>query len=309
MPVTVCSAPSNLDVLTYSIIQQYAAEAQFSAAYCFAPVPEDSAPESIQTLVLLVKSYAPGGRLIDRFYPASNAAYHAAKALTARISREWNIEAIQLSNLRMKPMCRRHPSFGTGMNTLNYLPGIGSRFCLELLGLSAEVMPGPCAAYDQANLPCAACRRCAQVCPGGAITTEGFQRDRCIRNYMMSGKPMPEHLREYIGAETGAKGVIGCDLCQRVCPANANSEKQWTAEDDFTLKELLTCDAQTLERFGALYGKNYVNRNRMIAQALLTAANMGDTAFLKEIETLTGHPSALVAEHARWAREKIEKKR
>ena len=61
--------------------------------------------------------------------------------------------------------------------------------------------------------------------------------------------------------------------------------------------------------FAALYGKNYAIRNRIIAQALLAAGNLGDPAYLEEIKALTQSTSALVAEHARWAKEKIEKNR
>ena len=298
-----------MNALTWKDIDRYAAEAQFSAAYCFAPQPEDDAPENIRTLVLLVRAYAPGGLLVDHFYPASNAAYHAVRAMAERIAQENGVEAIPLSNLKLKPMCRRHPAFGTGINTLNYLPGIGSRFCMELLGLSAEVAPEPAIPYEKEQLPCADCGRCRRACPSGAITDNGFVKERCIRFYMLSGKPMPERLRKYIGAQDGARAIVGCDICQRVCPANAETEEQRTLNDDFTLRETLACEAQTMAGFAALYGKNYAIRNRIIAQALLAAGNLGDPAYLEEITALTQSSSALVAEHARWAKEKIEKKR
>lgn len=308
-PATACLAPSKLKRLTYSDISRYAAEAQFSAAYCFAPMPGDGAPEHIRTLVLLVRTYTPGGLLVDRFYPASNAAFHAARAMAERIAEENGIEALPLSNLKLKPMCRRHAAFGTGINTLNYLPDIGSRFCLELVGLSAEVAQERAIPYDHSQLSCGDCRRCQRACPGGAITEKGFEKERCIRFYMLSGKPMPVHLRKYIGGEAGARAIVGCDICQRVCPANARMEERRTAEDDFTLEELLLCDAGTLADFAARYGKNYAIRNRIIAQALLAAGNTGAPGYLEIITALTQSSSALVAEHARWAREMIEKKR
>ncbi|MBQ9197934.1 MAG: hypothetical protein IJ157_11950 [Clostridia bacterium] len=298
-----------MNALKYSDIRRYAAEAQFSAAYCFAPVPEDGAPENVKTLVLLARAYTPGGRLVDRFYPASNAAYHAAKELAKRMAEDWHIEVLPLSNLKLKPMCRRHPSFGTGMNTLNYLPGIGSRFCMELLGLSAEIAADAEIAFDKKTLPCAECGRCRDICPGGAITEHGFVKEKCIRYYMLSGKPMPEHLRPYIKGGEGAKAIVGCDICQRVCPANAEIEKKRTMEDEFDLRDMLTCSDETLHAFAELYGKNYANRNRIIAQALLAAGNSGDAEYLKEIERLCQSPSALVAEHARWAKMQIEKLR
>ena len=180
---------------------------------------------------------------------------------------------------------------------------------MELLGLSAEVEAAPAdPCYDQDQLPCASCGKCAQACPGGAITSKGFIKERCIRYYMLSGKPMPEPLRPYIGIENGARAIVGCDICQRVCPANRQIEKQRTLEDDFTLADMLRCDQQTLSKFAELYGRNYAIRNRIIAQALLAAGNTGDPAYLEQIKPYLQSNSALVADHARWAQKKIEKK-
>ena len=61
-----------------------------------------------------------------------------------------------------------------------------------------------------------------------------------------------------------------------------------------------------MERFATLYGRNYAIRNRVIAQALLAAANSGDTAFLPQIMALENSPSPAVAEHARWAATKLK---
>lgn len=101
-------------------------------------------------------------------------------------------------------------------------------------------------------------------------------------------------------------GVIGCDICQRVCPYNALPERERQDTDEFTLAELLACAPDTMERFATLYGRNYAIRNRVIAQALLAAANSGDTAFLPQIMALENSPSPAVAEHARWAATKLK---
>lgn len=292
--------------LTCQIISQTAVEYGFSAAYCFPPQPEDSAPEAVRTLVLLARDYIPGGGLVDLFYPCSNTAYHRAKEMAASLTERWGIGVFSLSNLRMKPMCHRLPAFGTGLNTLNYLEGYGSRFCLELLGLSEEIDSEPMPVYDRAHLPCAACKRCMAACPTGAITENGFIKERCIRFHMMNGKPMPEDMRRHIGRENGARGVLGCDICQRVCPANAERETLRRQEDAFTLKELLFCDKNTLARFGALYGVNYAIRNRIIAQAALAAANRKQTELIGDVRALADSPSPAVAAHAAWALQNIE---
>jgi|GEM_PF-136059 len=309
MPATACSVQNKLKrAISVSDVRQYAAELGFSAVYCFAPEKEDGAPSEVKTLVLLVRSYVPGGRMADRFYPASNAAYHAARKLAKRMETEHEVQACLLSNLRMKPMCRRHPAFGTGRNTLNYLPDVGSRFCLELLGLSALLRDERVEQYPGAQLPCDTCKRCELACPAGAITEEGFAKERCIRFHMMNGRVMPEVLRPWIGCEGGAKGILGCDICQRVCPANRPMEAMRQSTDALTLEELLQCNDQTLDAFAELYGRNYAIRNRILAQAVLAAANMERYDLLPFVEALLDSPSQTVAEHARWAIEKMKKR-
>ncbi len=261
----------------------------------------------MRALVLLIRPYLPGGRLMDHFYSASNAAYHAAKEMADRIAAECGIRAERCSNLKLKPMCRRHPSFGTGKNTLNYLPGIGSRFCMELLGLSEPVDTELAAPYPKGELPCGDCGRCAAACPTKAITADGFVKERCIRFHMMSGKPMPEEMRGLVGSDAGTRGVLGCDICQRVCPANTEIEKYRTAEDAFTLEELLECTGDTLERFAALYGRNYANRNRILAQAVLAAGNHDPEKYREQIQQLAQSPSPALSEHAQYVLKNMKK--
>jgi len=285
--------------LTCSDIRQQAAEKGFSAAYCFTPVPEDNAPENIGTLILLVKRYDPCEGLVDAFYPASNTAYHAAKEMAMEISANTGKIAIQLSNLRLKPMCSRLPCFEQGMNTLHYHRHFGSKFCLELIGVQ-DVIEDEGGCTQMHPLGCGSCKRCMEKCPTGAITPEGFRRDKCLRNYMINGKPIPEDMRHYYGVHGGAYAVIGCDVCQRACPYNAAFKYQEGVEI-FSLTELLECNDDTLKRFAELYGSNYAIKNRIIAQALLAAGNSGDVSLIPVIEKLTKSLSPTVAEHARWA--------
>ena len=305
MLATACSAPSKLNtVLLQTDISKLAAEHGFSAAYCITPLPQDGAPQGVKTLVILARAYVPGGKLVDAFYPASNAAYHAARAMASALEKRFDVQTWHLNSVRLKPLCARHAAFGRGMNTLNYLPEMGSRFCMELLGLALPVTCSKMPAYPAGELACGTCRRCMQACPTGAITESGFEKERCIRFYMLSGKPMPKEMRPFIG--TAAKGIVGCDICQRVCPANRMVEEKGQEEERFTLAELLDCSPETMREFADLYGKNYAIRNRILAQAVLAAANMGNKENQRAIAILKGSPSPVVADHACWAEEKMK---
>jgi len=291
-------------VITKKHISKLAAEAGFSAACFCLPTDADEAPENVKSFVLLLKSYMPQDGLVDAFYVAKNESYRAVQAMMDELAKQ-DIVTWLLSNLRLKPIATRSAGLARGLNTINYHGAFGSKFCMELIGL--DVIPeGEAEKPEKAVLNCKDCKRCMNNCPGGAITEDGFIKERCIRFYMMSGKPMPEHLRPYIGAKDGSYAIIGCDVCQRVCPGNkAMEEKRMQAENSFTMEELLDPSAEVLERFGALYGRNYAIRNRIMAQALLAAGNSGDMKYLPRIRELKGSPSPLVREHAAWAEEKM----
>ncbi|MBR5231910.1 MAG: epoxyqueuosine reductase [Clostridia bacterium] len=219
---------------------------------------------------------------------------------------EMGIRTWVLSNLRLKDIASRC-GLRQGLNTLHYHRALGSKFCMELIGL--DVVPaGENETPEQATLSCESCKRCMSACPGGAITANGFVKEKCIRFYMIGGKSMPLHLRNFVGGSGGSYAMIGCDVCQRVCPANQNIEKLrgMEKETDFTLEELLLCSDETLERFGEMYGRNYAVRNRVIAQALLAAGNSGNEAYLPLIVAYKDSASPIVREYAAWAEEKMK---
>jgi len=293
-------------VITKKYISSLAAEAGFSAACFCLPEASDEAPEEVKSFVLLIKSYRPQDGLVDAFYMAKNDSYRAVQKLMALLGQQ-GVKTWLLSNLKLKPIATRSVGLARGLNTINYHGEFGSKFCMELIGL--DIIPeGETENPEKTSLSCADCKRCMKACPGGAITPEGFVKENCIRFYMMSGKPMPEHLRPYIGAKGGSYAVIGCDICQRVCPGNEKMERMREKSDQsaFALEELLACSSETLARFGELYGRNYAIRNRIIAQALLAAGNSGNMAYLPQIEALTASPSPLVREHAQWAAKRMK---
>ena len=292
-------------MLTKKDINHIAAELGFSAAYCIAASEADAVPAGIRTMILLTRDYKPCNGLVDAFYPCSNAAYHAASGMIRVLKERYGVHAGRLNEVKVKSVCSRIPAFGRGKNTLNYLPGTGSRFCAEMIGISEEITDDEGKCFPAELLPCDSCNRCRSACPTGAITEHGFNKEKCIRFHMLSGKPMPEEFRGFIGTVPGVHAILGCGVCQRACPANSGDGSGQDAEEPYSISDYLALSDIMLAEFADRYGKNYANRNRILAQAALAAGNSGDISLIPLLERLLASNSETVAEHARWAIDRL----
>jgi epoxyqueuosine reductase len=114
-----------------------------------------------------------------------------------------------------------------GKNTLLIHPQKGSWFLLGEMVLSVELEPdGPIGDH------CGTCRRCIEACPTEAITPYQVNGAKCI-SYLTI-----EHRGEieagFHGPMREAGYVIGCDICQEVCPFNRRPLQ--TSEADFAVR-------------------------------------------------------------------------
>lgn len=259
--------------------------------------PEDTRGSA--ALVLLLAAYTPrrenASPQVHPYYPISQKAYRDAVRLADMLN-ERGLGAVHLPHVHVKPLMNRIAGMGVGRNTLNYWGEYGSRFHVQLLGINDRVD-----VFAPEGTPadsCGSCRRCMDACPGGAITPEGFVRENCLRNTMLSGKVMPVSLREKNDGR-----LLGCDICQAVCPRN--KPVSLPGEPFGNLRDLLTLtDTRPL---GETLGYNMAIKNRIIAQSCLIAGCSGDTSLLPLLEGLTQSSSPAVAEHARWAIEQLRK--
>lgn len=157
---------------------------------------------------------------------------------------------------------------------------------------------------------CGSCDRCIRACPTDALA-EPYQIDprRCVSYLTIEHKGS---IAPDLMAATGNR-VYGCDDCLAACP--------WTKYQSPTAIEAFQPRAElTMPRLADLAGLDdaefrkffsgspikRTGRDRFVRNVLIAIGNSGDNRLLPSARALTGDPSALVADTARWAVERLE---
>jgi epoxyqueuosine reductase len=159
---------------------------------------------------------------------------------------------------------------------------------------------------------CGNCVRCLDACPTRAITAP-FQLDArlCISYLTIELKgPIPMELRPAIGNR-----IFGCDDCLAVCPWNrfaregrmmkAHARPDLSAPD---LVELLQLDEAGFKSRFAGTPILRTKRRGLLRNVCVALGNTGDASALPALQKATGDSEPLIAEHARWAMERIQSK-
>lgn len=270
--------------------------------------PEEDYPQA-KSLAVMLWPYeqAPiegGGRLfVDSYYFASNAAYHAAKELEERICQAGHFAKANVSYPAREAAVRAGMGV-IGKNGLLITPEYGTRIVILLMATDIEFEDVPAENAMHKESGCLNCGRCALACPAGAIDENGMSHpERCIRNFMMEGVVVPEHLRRKMGMR-----LIGCDICQRVCPMQ-NKQNQGI-KTDLLLDDFITEDqsafSDAVEKLAEKIGRNTARPQRVRAQAALLSGNRGDRKDLPVLRAWAQMPFEAVRTHALWAIQQIE---
>lgn len=187
-----------------------------------------------------------------------------------------------------------------GKNTMLIDPRRGSWSTLGVVLTTVELP-----ADEPVAVSCGTCTRCIDVCPTDAITAPGRVDSRlCISYWTIEHRgTIPEWVRPAIGTR-----VFGCDDCQDCCPWNRFAQpatvadhrpRELFADPDLARLATLSHDAwDEATRGTAVRRVGYEGLLRNVAVAL---GNCGSSAARPHAETLAGHDSDLVREHAEWA--------
>jgi epoxyqueuosine reductase len=156
---------------------------------------------------------------------------------------------------------------------------------------------------------CGNCTRCIDACPTAAITAP-FQLDArlCISYLTIELKgPIPVELRPAVGHR-----IFGCDDCLAACPWNRFAREgqmmKEHARPDLAapdLVELLQLDEAGFKSRFAGTPILRMKRRGLLRNVCVALGNTGDVSALPALSQAAKDSEPLIAEHARWAIERI----
>jgi epoxyqueuosine reductase len=156
---------------------------------------------------------------------------------------------------------------------------------------------------------CGRCERCITACPTGAITApHQLDARRCISYLTIELKGIiPLDLRPLIGNR-----IFGCDDCLDACPwnrfAQESQEAAFSARKStagMSLREYLELNDT---EFRALFRNSPIKRIKrrgFLRNVCVALGNVGDASDIPALERAATDPEPLIAEHARWAIDRI----
>jgi len=166
---------------------------------------------------------------------------------------------------------------------------------------------------------CGSCTACLDACPTGALETAYvLNATRCISYTTIENRgPIAPELRAAHG-----DNVFGCDICQEVCPWNTRALRE-VPPDPHGLRTRIAPRPQwirpTLEWILGLTEDDWSRETRgtalrrskyrgLLRNALVASGNAGETSLLPLLERHAAGADPLLAEHARWAIERLQRR-
>ncbi len=157
---------------------------------------------------------------------------------------------------------------------------------------------------------CGTCNRCMEACPTDAIL-EPYILDsrRCISYLTIELRhDIPVGIRDKIGHH-----IFGCDICQDVCPWNRKAQE--TTEPVFQPRsglfnpDLNEMAKLTVEDFQVKVKHSPIKRSKFkgfLRNVAVAMGNSENSKFLATLKKLAKHDESIIADHAKWAIDKIQ---
>jgi epoxyqueuosine reductase len=193
-------------------------------------------PRPIHTLPVTID-----GRRIDGLLPPTYVEYRKTFETVLADLKEHALAGrlpVEILQAPLKTLAVRMGFVVYGRNNITYAAGLGSGY--QLCGYLLGTGPGPAAEEEPAEdrektlKRCARCRACVRACPTGAIREDRFliSAERCYTLFSESRKPLPAGIRP-----PKPLCLIGCLICQQVCPENKGRLKTAPSGIEFSAEE------------------------------------------------------------------------
>ncbi len=194
-----------------------------------------------------------------------------------------------------------------GKSTMLLNRELGTWFFLAEILTTLEFAPDA----SQPNR-CGTCTRCIAACPTGAITApHRLDARRCISYLTIELKgSIPLELRSLIGNR-----IYGCDDCLDACPwnrfARVSRETTFKMKPEIAAMRLRDYLALDEEKFRALFRNSPIKRTKrrgFLRNVCVALGNVGNADDLPALRAAAKDREPLIAEHAAWAIEQIDKR-
>jgi epoxyqueuosine reductase len=217
----------------------------------------------------------------------------------------------------------KHAGLGwLAKNTCLINQQLGSWLFLGVIVTTLELEPSlaPSGEMDAAPPPpqdlCGTCTRCLDACPTQAFP-EPYVLDasRCISYLTIELRgPIPEELRPQMG-----RAVIGCDICQDVCPWNRKApvtslaafQPRQVDQNSLFAPSLEWLASLSQEQFSAIFRGSAAKRAKWRGLVRNACVALGNTHIQRDspayprivalLDRLASSDDPLIADHARWA--------
>ncbi len=136
------------------------------------------------------------------------------------------------ANLPTKVLASHAGLLENGINNMGYIPDMGSFF--RLAAFFSDVPPGESQwlADHRVSRLCRECGLCIDACPTGCISHEVYDVSRCLSLLSKEPSDFPEWVKQ-----KWHNSLIGCRVCQQVCPMNRSLFDSTAAGAEFSENE------------------------------------------------------------------------
>lgn len=258
-------------------------------------------------------------------------------ALVARMRRQWTEPFEARAYVDTGPIVERVAAKYAGLgwlakNTCLINQDLGSWLFLGVIITTLELAPSLAPGESPAADLCGNCRLCLDACPTQAFAAPYvLDARRCISYLTIELRgAIPEELRPEMG-----NALIGCDICQDVCPWNRkapatklagfgprrveakseNGKQKMQNEDSLFAPELEWLAALSQKEFSRIFRSSAIKRAkwrglvRNVCVALGNSRAARDSKSQARLAVLLGRlatsPDDIIAEHAQWALDRL----